>query len=41
MTDETDTTDAFGLVNKIDDNTWELSDDYKPGMRVPGRIFVS
>ena len=41
MTDENDTTDVFGLVKKIDDNTWELSDDYKPGMRVPGRIFVS
>ncbi|MDO9516681.1 MAG: RtcB family protein [Methanosarcinaceae archaeon] len=41
MIDETDMTDAFDLVKKIDDNTWELSDDYKPGMRVPGRIFVS
>jgi len=41
MTDETKTTDAFDLVTKIDDNTWEVPKDYKPGMRVPGRIFVS
>jgi len=41
MTDETKTTDAFDQVTKIDDNTWEVPKDYKPGMRVPGRIFVS
>jgi len=41
MTDEKDTTDAFGLVTKIDDNTWEVPKEYKLGMRVPGRIFVS
>lgn len=41
MTDGTDTTDAFDLVTKIDDNTWEVPKEYQQGMRVPGRIFVS
>ncbi|HJH32794.1 MAG TPA: RtcB family protein [Methanosarcinaceae archaeon] len=41
MTGETETTGAFDLVTKIDNNTWEVPMDYKPGMRVPGRIFVS
>jgi hypothetical protein len=25
-----------GPLNKIDDYRWELPQDYKPGMRVPG-----
>ncbi|MBN2488453.1 MAG: RtcB family protein, partial [Methanosarcinaceae archaeon] len=29
------------MLSKIDDNTWELPKNYKAGMRVPGRIFVS
>ncbi|MGP8330357.1 MAG: intein-containing RctB family protein [Methanosarcinaceae archaeon] len=41
MTDRTKTTDTFDLATKIDNNTWEIPIDYKPGMRVPGRIFVS
>ncbi|MGP8321745.1 MAG: intein-containing RctB family protein [Methanosarcinaceae archaeon] len=41
MTDGTETTGDFDLTIKIDDNTWEIPMDYKPGMRVPGRIFVS
>jgi tRNA-splicing ligase RtcB len=28
-------------INKIDDNTYEVPIGYRPGMRVPGRIFVS
>jgi tRNA-splicing ligase RtcB len=29
------------MLNKIEDNIYELPMDYRPGMRVPGRIFVS
>ncbi|WP_174590164.1 RtcB family protein [Methanocella conradii] len=28
-------------VNKVSEDIWELPMDYKPGMRVPGRIFLS
>lgn len=28
------------VLNKIDENTWELPRSYKSGMRVPGRIFT-
>ena len=28
-------------INKINDNTYEVPIGYRPGMRVPGRIFVS
>jgi tRNA-splicing ligase RtcB len=28
-------------INKIDDNIYEVPIGYRPGMRVPGRIFVS
>ena len=28
-------------INKIDDNTYEVPIGYRPGMRIPGRIFVS
>ncbi len=40
MTDETVSQD-YDMLSKIDDNTWELPENYKAGMRVPGRIFVS
>ena len=30
-----------GPLNKIDDFRWEIPQDYKPGMRVPGRIYAS
>lgn len=26
---------------RINDNTWEVPENYKPGMKVPGRIFLS
>ncbi len=29
------------MLNKIEDNIYELPMDYRPGMRVPGRVFVS
>ena len=29
------------MLNKIEDNIYELPLDYRPGMRVPGRVFVS
>lgn len=29
------------ILNKVDDYTWEVPVNFKPGMRVPGRIFVS
>ena len=28
------------ILKQIDDNRWELPQDYKPGMRVPGLIFA-
>ena len=28
-------------ISKIDDNIYEVPVGYRPGMRVPGRIFVS
>ncbi|MDI6897947.1 MAG: RtcB family protein [Methanocella conradii] len=28
-------------MNKVSEGIWELPMDYKPGMRVPGRIFLS
>lgn len=28
-------------LNKINDNTWEVPQGYRPGMRVPGRLFLS
>ena len=30
-----------GPLNKIDDYRWEIPQDYKPGMRVPGLIYTS
>ncbi len=32
--------DSTKVLNKVDDNTWELPKSYKDGMRVPGRIFT-
>jgi tRNA-splicing ligase RtcB len=32
---------VFNMLKRISDNIWEVPMDYKPGMRVPGRIFVS
>ena len=29
-----------GKLRKIDENRWEVPQDYKPGMRVPGLIFA-
>ncbi|MDK2833703.1 MAG: hypothetical protein PWP14_1807 [Methanolobus sp.] len=40
MSEETESS-VFDILIKIDDNTWEVPMGYKPGMRVPGRIFVS
>jgi tRNA-splicing ligase RtcB len=33
--------DVGSLVTKVNDYTWDIPVSYKPGMRVPGRIFVS
>lgn len=33
--------DAATLLTKVNDYTWDIPMSYKPGMRVPGRIFVS
>ncbi len=33
--------DAESITTKINDYTWDIPVSYKPGMRVPGRIFVS
>jgi tRNA-splicing ligase RtcB len=30
-----------GIVQKIDDNRWEIRSDYKKGMQVPGLIYAS
>ena len=32
--------DYTKVLERIDDNIWELPKGYKPGMRVPGRIFA-
>ena len=32
--------DFTNVLKRLDENTWELPSDYKPGMRVPGRIFA-
>ena len=32
--------DFTNILKRLDENTWELPPDYKPGMRVPGRIFA-
>ena len=29
------------MLNKIEDNIYEVPINYRPGMRVPGRVFVS
>jgi tRNA-splicing ligase RtcB len=33
--------DVEALLTKVNDYTWDIPMSYKPGMRVPGRIFVS
>ncbi len=33
--------DAAGIVTKVNEYTWDIPMGYKPGMRVPGRLFVS
>ncbi len=33
--------DAASILTKVNDYTWDIPMSYKPGMRVPGRIFVS
>ncbi len=38
---ETAKKDIRSLVTKINDYTWDIPVSYKPGMRVPGRMFVS
>ena len=32
--------DYTKILQRVDENTWELPQDYKPGMRVPGRIYA-
>ncbi len=32
---------VYDILTKVNDNTWEVPDNFKPGMNVPGRIFVS
>ena len=32
--------DYTTVLEKVDDRTWELPSDFKPGMRVPGRIYA-
>ena len=34
------TTDWGKILNRIDDNRWEIPSDYKKGMRVPGLVFA-
>ncbi len=33
--------DAASILTRVNDYTWDIPMSYKPGMRVPGRIFVS
>ncbi|AEH61525.1 protein of unknown function UPF0027 [Methanosalsum zhilinae DSM 4017] len=33
--------EVFDLLKRIDEYTWEIPREYKPFMRVPGRIYVS
>ena len=32
---------VYDVLTRINDNTWEVSGNFKPDMKVPGRIFVS
>ena len=32
--------DWMKVLKRLDDNRWELPQDYKPGMRVPGMVFA-
>ena len=38
---EVSTKDVASILKKVNDYIWDIPMDYKPGMRVPGRIFVS
>ena len=38
---EVDQRDIRTMVRKISDNNWEIPEGHIPGMRVPGRLFVS
>ncbi|MDP2948096.1 MAG: RNA-splicing ligase RtcB, partial [Chloroflexota bacterium] len=29
------------ILKRVDELRWELPRDYKPGMRVPGRVYAS
>ncbi len=40
MSDENETS-VFDVLKRISDNEWEVPVGFKPGMNVPGRIFVS
>ncbi|TGC10901.1 RtcB family protein [Methanolobus halotolerans] len=40
MSEENETS-VFDVLKKINDNAWEVPVGFKPGMNVPGRIFVS
>jgi tRNA-splicing ligase RtcB len=33
--------DAASILTKVNDYTWDIPMTYKPGMRVPGRLFIS
>src|SRR3972149_8530070 len=33
--------DASSILTKVNDYTWDIPITYKPGMRVPGRIFMT
>ncbi|WP_340819124.1 RtcB family protein [Methanolobus sp. WCC4] len=32
---------VYDVLTKVNDNTWEVPGNFKPDMKVPGRIFVS
>lgn len=38
---EKNETSVHDILTKINDNIWEVPENFKPGMNVPGRIFVS
>ena len=41
MMSQENETSVQDILTKINDNTWEVPANFKPGMNVPGRIFVS
>ncbi len=38
---KTNAEDITNILTKVNEYTWDIPMNYKPGMRVPGRIFVS